>query len=88
MILNVDANRFVTKAEMHAALRRVLGEENYMGSNLDALHDCLTSVCTPVTLRIYNWGSASRHLGRYADLLWHVLYDSSEENRNLSIVIE
>ncbi len=88
MTLSVNANEFVSKHEMHAALRAVLGEENYWGSNLDALHDCLTSIGEPTTLVITNWASAVSRLGDYANRLWHVLDDSVEENPNLNVVIE
>ncbi|MBR3383502.1 MAG: barstar family protein [Clostridia bacterium] len=87
-ILTVDARDFITKHETHAALRAVLGEENYWGSNLDALHDCLTMVFEPTTLTIKNWSSAARRLGDYANRLWHLFDDASEENPNLNIVIE
>lgn len=88
MIVTVDAREFVSKHEMHAALRSVLGEENYLGSNLDALHDCLTSKAEPVELTIINWSYAMYRLGEYADRLWHVLDDASEENPNIRINID
>lgn len=88
MNITVDAREFVSKHETHAALRSVLGEENYWGSNLDALYDCLTSKAEPTKLTIINWSFAMTHLRGYADRLWHVLYDASEENHRLSITIE
>ena len=87
-ILTVDAERFVSKRDMHAAFREALGEENYWGSNLDALHDCLTCVFEPTLLRIVHWTAAMQNLGRYTDLLWHVLDDAQREVENLKIVIE
>ncbi|MBR5714742.1 MAG: barstar family protein [Clostridia bacterium] len=87
-MITIDANEFVTKHEMHAALRAALGEENYCGSNLDALHDKLTSICEPTTIVIKNWSFAARRLGEYADGLWHVLDDSADENPNIKVVIE
>ena len=87
-MLTVDARGFVSKHETHALLRSVLGEENYWGSNLDALHDCLTMIFEPTTLVIKNWSAAVKNLGDYADRLWHVLDDSAEENPVLNVVIE
>lgn len=87
-MLTVDAKNFVTKLDTHNCLRAVLGEDNYIGSNLDALHDRLTMIFEPTTLVIKNWSFASKHLGAYADRLWHVLSDSTEENPNLTVVIE
>lgn len=88
MMLTVDAKNFASKPELHLALKAVLGEENYFGSNLDALHDCLTSICEPTVLRIINWSYAAKALGGYANILWRVLYDSSEENQKINIIIE
>lgn len=87
-MLTVDARGFVSKHETHVLLRSVLGEENYWGSNLDALHDCLTMIFEPTTLVIKNWSAAVKNLGDYADRLWHVLDDSAEENPFLNVVIE
>ena len=87
-MLTVDAREFISKHETHSALRAALGEENYWGSNLDALHDCLTMIFEPTTLVIKNWSAAVANLGDYADRLWHVLDDSAEENPFLSVVIE
>lgn len=86
--ITVDATGFVSKLEMHACLRAALGGENYYGSNLDALHDCLTMIFQPTTLVIKNWSAAARNLGGYADILWHVFDESAEENPFLSVVIE
>ena len=84
----IDARYFVSKQEAHSVLRSALGEENYIGSNLDALHDCLTSICIPTEIRIINWSHAMYHLKAYANILWHVLDDSSEENPCLHITID
>jgi RNAse (barnase) inhibitor barstar len=86
--LSVDGREFTSRTAAHAALRAVLGSENYYGSNLDALHDCLTSICEKTTLRIYNWSAAVHKLGRYSDSLWRVFYDSQKENGLLDVVIE
>ena len=86
--ITVDANGFASKLEMHACFRAALGGENYYSNNLDSLHDCLTMIFEPTTLIIKNWSASARNLGGYADILWHVLDVSSEENPSLSVVIE
>lgn len=87
-MFTVDARDFKTRHEAHCALRAVLGEENYWGSNLDALHDCLTCKFEPTVIVIKNWSAAVHYLGEYADRLWHVLDDSAEENPNIQVIIE
>lgn len=84
----VDAVKFTDKREMHSALRAALGEEDYIGSNLDALHDKLTMIFEPTTIVIRNWSYAARHLGGFSNVLWHMLDETSEENPNLTVVIE
>lgn len=86
--LMVNARDFVTREAMHEAMRKALEEENYWGSNLDALHDCLTSIFEPTELRVINWSYAATQLRGYSDGLWRVLSDSSDENSNLAIIIE
>ena len=86
--LEVDARLFTSKQELHSAMRTALGQENYWGSNLDALYDCLTSVCEPTRLIIMHWTAAMLKLGPYADGLWHVLDDASEANPAIEITLE
>ena len=86
--LSVNAREFTSRVAAHNALRAVLGAENYYGSNLDALHDCLTSICEKTTLRVYNWSAAAHKLGRYSDSLWRVLSDSQKENKLLDVIID
>ena len=86
--VTVNAREFVSKHEMHAALRAGLGEENYWGSNLDALYDCLTMIFEPTRLVIKNWSYAVHYLGEYAERLWRLLDDAAEENPFLEITIE
>ena len=82
----IDAARFTDKKAMYECLHEAFGTRNFKGSNLDALHDCLTMIFEPTRITVQNFCSAMRTLGGYADLVWHVFDDSSEENKNLDIV--
>ena len=88
MEIIIDAKYFTSRHEAHSTLRAALGEENYWGSNLDALHDCLTCIFVPTEIVIKNWSYAARRLGEYADRLWHVFDDSCAENPFITVVIE
>ncbi|MBR4659404.1 MAG: barstar family protein [Clostridia bacterium] len=88
MRIQIDGKAFFSRQDTHRALRNALGKDNYQGSNLDALHDCLTCIFTPTEIVIKNWSYAARYLGEYADMLWHVLDDSTAENPNITVVIE
>ena len=81
----IDAGGFKNKAEMFRILHEALGTENFYGSNLDALHDCLTMIFEPTRIVVTDFASAIAYLGPYADIFWHVLDDSAEENKNLHI---
>ena len=83
----IDASLFGDKASMYDCLQEAFGTENFMGRNLDALHDCLTMIFEPTEIVVQNFAHAKVRLGGYADIFWHVLDDSSEENRNLIISI-
>ena len=86
--LEVDARLFTSKQELHSAMRAALGQENYWGSNLDALYDCLTMIFEPTRLVIKNWSYAVHYLGEYAERLWRLLDDAAEENPFLEITRE
>ena len=81
----IDASEFTTKQSMYDCLHRALGREDFYGSNLDALHDKLTMIFEPTEIEVRGFSCALAHLGGYANAFWHVLDDSAEENKNLSI---
>lgn len=52
----IDADRYKTARELHAALKMLLGLPDYYGMNADALHDCLSERSEPVRLWIASPG--------------------------------
>ena len=56
--------------------------------NLDALHDCLTELREPVTLRVIHAHALRETLGGYASGFGHVLDDSERENEKLTVFWE
>lgn len=84
----IEASDFRDKASMYNELQLKFGTANFVGRNLDAFHDCLTMIFEPTEIIVRDYSYAKAHLGGYADLFWHVLDDASDENRNLSIIIE
>ena len=81
----IDASEFTSRESMYECLHRALGTEDFYGSNLDALHDKLTMIFEPTEIVVRDFSCALRHLGAYANIFWHVLDDSAEENGNLHI---
>lgn len=84
----VDAAAFTDTATTHAALRAAIGEKGYTGSNLDALHDVLTSIGRRTRITVANYRKAEENLGEYAEKLAFVLAVSASENPALSVVFE
>ena len=54
--LFIDASRYSTPRELHAALKSMLSLPDYYGMNADALHDCLSERRDPVHLWIASSG--------------------------------
>ena len=82
----IDASLFTDKLSAHAAMRAVLADSEYYGSNLDALHDVLTSLRRDCTILILNFDAAAAALGEYAAGIRQVFTDSAAENPHLEIV--
>ena len=54
--LFIDASRYATPRDLHAALKAMLSLPDYYGMNADALHDCLSERRDPVRLWIASAG--------------------------------
>lgn len=86
--VTLDCRGFVPRSELHKAFADALSFPDHYGSNLDALHDCLTSLPEETDLTLLNWCAAEEGLGRYALGLKRVLEDSTAENPRLHIRFE
>lgn len=67
--------------ELHALLKKELSFPDWYGSNLDALHDCLTAIAEETQLTFLHFSALPFST---AGLL-RVLQDSENENPNLNI---
>jgi ribonuclease inhibitor len=68
-------------AELHDLLARELNFPEWYGRNLDALHDCLTSLCEETRIIFIHFPALPF---RSAGLL-NVLHDSESENEKLEV---
>ena len=84
----VDASAFTDVNAAHAALKDAIGSRDYIGSNLDALHDVLTGICRRTRITVTNYRAAEEQLGEYAEKLALVLAVSASSNPVLSVVFE
>lgn len=65
MTLTVDCAALRTKADFHKKMSNLLHLPNYYGDNLDALHDCLTSLPQQTTLVLLHTQALIDNLGPY-----------------------
>lgn len=83
--VTLDCRGFVPRSELHRAFADALSFPDHYGNNLDALHDCLTSLTEEVHLTLANWDDAENALGKYGAALKRVLTESAKENALLHI---
>ncbi len=81
MEIILDINQFCTRSRAHAYLKEMLAFPEYYGENLDALHDCLTSL-GPTHIRFQGKVPSS---GEYYQKILRVFRDSARENPDLVI---
>lgn len=79
--ITVNCAKIGSMAEMHETLAQELTFPGWYGSNLDALHDCLTAICEDTRLNFLHFPS----LPFPAAGLLRVLRDSENENPHLEI---
>ena len=80
----IDCSQIENKSQLHVLLAEKLEFPAYYGHNLDALMDCLTSICRDLTLCLTGWGS----LGDWKEGFENVFHYAMEENPHLTIRLE
>ncbi len=88
MEIILDGQTIDSRETLHQRLSELLHLPVWYGRNLDALHDCLTELREPVTLRVIHAHELRESLGGYASNLGHVLYDCERENEKLTVFWE
>ena len=83
----LDGKNIADKASLHETLAMLLDLPEWYGKNLDALHDCLTSIKDETEIEVINKDALEEAIGRYSFSLMKVLKESAEENPNLKIVL-
>ncbi|MBQ2145183.1 MAG: barstar family protein [Oscillospiraceae bacterium] len=86
MILNIDGNSIKNRDDLHRAFSEALIFPDYYGNNLDALHDCLTSLFEETEICISNRDMLKENLGDYAMKFEKCIEESSEENPRIKVV--
>ncbi len=86
MILNIDGNCIKNRDDLHRAFSEALIFPDCYGNNLDALHDCLTSLFEETEICISNRDMLKDNLGDYALKFEKCIEESSEENPRIKVV--
>ena len=81
----IDCAAIRTRDDLHRIFREALQFPEWYGSNLDALHDCLTSLSGRV--RLENWEEAEAALGKYGLAARRAITDAALENENLDLIL-
>ena len=83
--VTLSGNKMTSKEALHAYLAKKLALPAYYGKNLDALHDCLCAVSSPLHITVTYINRLLTQTGAYGDSFLRVLQDASAENSLLSL---
>ena len=81
----IDCSQIHTKEDLHRIFREALSFPDWYGSNLDALHDCLTELTGKV--RLANWEIAENRLGAYGAKAKKAIAAAALDNTGLDLYI-
>ena len=81
----IDCTQIKTREDLHRIFRETLGFPEWYGSNLDALHDCLTEMSGKV--RLLDWEVAEAKLGIYGEKAKKVIAAAALHNDDLDLYI-
>lgn len=84
----IDGSLITTKEEFYDFMRLSLGSNLLIGSNLDALHDALTTVSYSTEFVVESRSMLEHNLGAFWDKVCEVFNDSLDENYNISLSFE
>ena len=79
----IDCNQIHTKEDLHRIFRESLCFPEHYGSNLDALHDCLTDISGKV--RLLDWEVAEIRLGSYGQKAKKAIVAAALHNTDLDL---
>ena len=84
-VITIDCALLSNREEFHQAMAQALFFPEWYGKNLDALHDCLTSLSG--TVRLENWEMAEAALGKYGLAARRAITDAALKNENLDLIL-
>ena len=85
--ITIDCTPMDSRQAFHSIFAEALSFPEWYGSNLDAFHDQLTSLCTPTHIHLLHWSAAEACLDRYALNAKRAILDAVEKNPNLTVTV-
>ena len=86
--ITIDCREFASRAGLHRAFADALSFPDHYGSNLDALHDCLTDIAEPTRIHLLHWAAAEENLSNYARGARRAILDAAAENPGLTVIFD
>lgn len=86
--ITIDCRGFVPRSDLHRTFASALSFPDHYGSNLDALHDCLTDISEETRIRLLHWEAAENNLGNYARSTKRAILDAALQNPNLAVLFD
>lgn len=83
----LDVGAVSSRDELHDFFARELSLPLWYGRNLDALHDCLTSITEETVLSVIRSEETPPDFAWYCRRLLRMLADSAEENPHIHLNI-
>ena len=84
----IDCRDFISRSDLHRIFSAALSFPDHYGSNLDALHDCLTEVSDSTQIVFHSWNHLEETLGRYASALQRAMTHAQKENPCIEILFD
>ena len=81
----IDGNIIDSRDAFFNTVRSQVGADKLVGSNLDALHDVLTSITVHTVIEVQNRRLLEAALGDFWKRIMWVLTDCIDENRDLKL---
>jgi len=79
-LIRLDGSQMTDKKAAHTYLQKQLNLKGYVGHNLDALFDVLTTVNEPMEIMIIHKKDMTKQLGGYADKVIRTFKDATTQN--------
>ncbi len=81
----IDGSKMTSRAEAYKEIKAALEAPEYMGNNLDALHEILCE--TRGEIRLVHACEMLNSLKKYGLRLLEVFFDACEDNRHISFTL-